>query len=127
MKNVRPVYCIVIVFLLGALGGALATHLYYKCRTDTGKGYNGQQREERILNRLDRELGLSPTQKEQVRGIVRETMKEIRQVRRQYRPQMQAIIEKSQREVAVLLTPDQRKKFEKMIEEKKERARKRDY
>ena len=78
MKNVRPVYCIVIVFLLGALGGGLATHLYYKCKIDSDRGYHGQQREERIMNRLDRELDLSPTQKEQVRGIVRQAMTEIR-------------------------------------------------
>jgi Spy/CpxP family protein refolding chaperone len=124
MKSVRPVYCIVIVFLLGALGGALSTHFYYKCRSDHGRGIHGQQREEYLVNRLDRELSFTPTQKEQVKLIVRETMEEIRQVRRQFRPQMEAIIEKSQQKVDVLLTPEQRKKFEKIIAERKERARK---
>jgi Spy/CpxP family protein refolding chaperone len=123
MKSVRPVYCIVIVFLLGLLGGALSTHFYYKCRSDHGRGLHGQQREEFLVNRLDRELSFTPTQKEQVKVIVRETMQEIRQVRRQFRPQMEAIIEKSQQKVDVLLTPEQRKKFEKIIAERKERAR----
>ena len=126
MKNIRPFYCIVTVFLLGALSGALATHLVYKCRMDSHMGYHGGDREERLVNHLNRELGLSAVQKEQVRGIVHETQEEIRGVRRQLRPQMEAILEKAQLKVSALLTPEQQKRFEKMIAERKERFRKRE-
>ena len=125
MKNIRPVYCIVIVFLLGVLGGALATHLYYRCVMDFHMGYRGENREERLVNRLDRELGLSAAQKEQVKGIVHETQEEIKGIRSEFRPKMDAIIEKSQMKVDAILLPEQKKKFEKMIAERKERFRKR--
>jgi len=126
MKSIKPVYCIVIVFLLGVLGGALATHLYYKCRMDFHMDHHGRGREEHVVNHLNRELGLSPVQKEQVRGIVHETEEEIRGVRSQFRPRMEAVLEKAQLKVSALLTPEQRKKFEKMIAERKERFKKRD-
>ena len=119
MKNVRPIYCILVVFLLGTLCGSLGTHLFYKCRMDLISGSRGENREERLVNRLDRKLDLDAGQKEQVRAIVHETQEDIRQVRRQFRPQMEAAIEKAQTKIGVLLTPEQRKKYEKMIAERK--------
>jgi len=125
MKNIRPIYCILLVFLLGTLCGALGTHLVYKCRMDSIIGERGQQREERLVNRLDRKLDLDARQREQVRAIVRETQQEVRQVRRQFRPQMDAAIGKAQVKISALLTPEQRKKYEQMIAERKEKSHRR--
>jgi Spy/CpxP family protein refolding chaperone len=119
MKNVRPIYCILVVFILGTLCGTLGTHLFYKCGMDSIISSNGENREERLVNRLDRKLDLNAGQKEQVRAIVHETQEDIRQVRRQFRPQMEAAIEKAQTKIGVLLTPEQRKKFEQIIAERK--------
>jgi len=126
MKNIRPLYCIIVVFLLGVLGGALGAHLYYKCRMDSHWGHGGENREERIVNRLDRELDLSAAQREQVKGIVHDTHEEIKGIRRQFRPQMDAAIEKSRVKIDAILSPEQKKKLEKMIAERKERSRDRD-
>jgi len=122
MKNVRPIYCILVVFILGTLCGTLGTHLFYKCRMDSIIGERGQQREERLVNRLDRKLDLDAGQKEQVRAIVHETQEEVRQVRRQFRPQMEATLEKAQTKIGALLTPEQRKKYEQMIAERKAKS-----
>lgn len=127
MKNTRPIYCIMVVFVLGTLCGVLGTHLYYKCRMDSIISGRGQNREERLVNRLDRKLDLDARQKEQVRVIVRETQQEIRQVRRQFRPQMEAAIEKAQKKISVLLTVEQRKKYEQMIAERKAKTHRRDF
>jgi hypothetical protein len=126
MKDIRPFYCIIIAFLLGVLGGVFGTHLYDKSQTDSHWDRRGEKREERLVNRLDSELGFSAAQKEQVRGIVHETQEEIKGIRRQFRPQMDAVVEKSRTRINALLTPEQRQKYEEMMAEWKERGRKRD-
>jgi len=126
MKNIRPVYCILVVFLLGSLGGVLATHLYNRCHTGGLMGGHGENREEWLVNRLDHELGLNRAQKDKVRGIVHSSLGEISEVRRQFRPRMEAIIEDSQMKINALLTQEQKVKFERMIAERKERFRKRE-
>lgn len=125
MKSLRPVYCIVVVFTLGILCGILGTHLVYNFRMETIISGRGQNREERLVNRLDRKLGLDAGQKEQVRSIVHETQEGIRTVRSQFRPQMVAIIEKAEMKISAILTPEQREKYEQMIVERKEKFKKR--
>jgi hypothetical protein len=127
MKNFRPIYCILVVFVLGTLCGVLGTHLFYKCRMDAIISERGANREERLVERLDRNLDLDSRQKEQVRAIVRETQAEVRQVRSLFRPQMEAAIGKGQVKISALLTPEQRKKYEQMIAERKERMHRRDF
>jgi len=127
MKNIRPIYCILVVFVLGTLCGVLGTHLFYKCRMDSIIGARGANREERLVEMLDRKLDLDARQKEQVRAIVRETQQEVRQVRRQFRPQMEATLEKAQTKIGALLTPEQRKKYEQMIAERREKSHRKDY
>jgi Spy/CpxP family protein refolding chaperone len=127
MKNIRPIYCILVVFVLGTLCGVLGTHLFYKCRMDSIIGAKGANREERLVEMLDRKLDLDTRQKEQVRAIVRETQEEVRQVRRQFRPQMEAAIGKGQVKISALLTPEQRKKYEQMITERKARSHRRGF
>lgn len=125
MKNVKPIYCIVVVFILGIICGALGMHFAYKCRMDSIISARGQQREERLVNRLDSKLDLDARQKEQARVIVHKTQTEIREVRRQFRPQMVVIIEKAEKEISAILTPEQRTKYEKMIAERKEKFQRR--
>jgi Spy/CpxP family protein refolding chaperone len=127
MNKLRPIYCISLVFVLGVICGVLGSQLFYKCRSDSFMGARGQNREERLVSRLDRELDLDAGQREQVRAIVRETQAEVRQFRRQFRPQMTEIIGKGQARISAILTPEQRKEYEKMIAERKEKHRKRDY
>lgn len=125
MKNLRPVYCIVVVFTLGTLCGILGTHLVYKFRMEAIMNERGQNREERLVNRLDRKLGLDAGQLEQVRAIVHETQDGIREVRSRFRPQMMAVIEKAEMKISAILTPEQRKKYEQMIVERKEKIKRR--
>jgi hypothetical protein len=125
MKTLRPVYCIVVVFTLGILCGSLGTHLFYKFRMETIVNPRGPDREDRIVNRLDRKLGLDAGQKVQVRAIVHETQEGIREVRSRFRPQMMAIIENAETKIGAVLTPEQRKIYNQMIVERKEKFKRR--
>jgi hypothetical protein len=68
---------------------------------------------ERITHRMKRRLDLTDEQTVQVRRIFLEQQKEIQSLRRQIRPQLEAQFEKTRRELAAVLTPEQARKWEK--------------
>lgn len=126
MNKRWPIFGVVLIFLLGILCGSLATHLLYRCRMDSIASGRGEPREELLVNRLERRLKLDDRQVVQVRSIVHETHDGITALRRQLRPQIEAVIEKSQAKINVILTPEQREKFAQMIAEHKEKMRTRE-
>ena len=121
MKGWKAVISVILIFLLGGIAGALLMH-----RTDQQKiesimhGESGTAREF-IVTRLNRELSLDPAQLEQLRTIVGETHAEIRSVRKEYRPQIDEVIKRSQDKVRAILRPEQLEVFNKIIEERKKR------
>ena len=123
MKSNRAIFGVVLVFVLGILCGILATHMMYNYRIESILSGRAQTREETIVSRLDRKLDLDERQEDQIRTIVHETHEEIRALRNQFRPQTEAIIEKSQAKISIILMPEQRNKYEQMIAERKERMR----
>ena|ERR1039457_4136600 len=124
MKSSRVIIGVVLVFVFGILCGGLATHLVYKHRFESILSGRGQAREDSIVSRLDRKLGLDKQQEQQVRTIIHETQKEIKTLRNQFRPQSEVIIENAQAKISTILTPEQRRKFEQIIADRKERMRK---
>lgn len=69
---------------------------------------------ERIEKRLDRRLDLTPEQSRQVRAILDRHQQNILRVWRVARPQVQLEIESANSEIAAVLTPEQKAKFERM-------------
>jgi hypothetical protein len=124
MKNSRAIFGVIVVFVLGILCGILASRLMYNYRFESILSGRAQTREEVIVNRLDRKLDLDDRQEEQIRTIVHEAHEQIKALRTQLRPQTEAIIEKAQAKISVILTPEQRVKYERLIAERKERMRK---
>src|SRR5512136_2454776 len=96
MDKKKPIFGIVMVFFLGILCGLLATHLFYSCRFDSFMHGRGENREEMLVNRLEGKLKLDERQVAQVRAIVHETHQGIEALRAQIRPQIEALIGKSQ-------------------------------
>ena len=127
MKNGKAIIGVALVFILGILCGILSTHLMYTSRIESIISGKPQFREEHIVSRLDRKLDLNKQQEEQVRTIVHETHEQIQALRSQLHPQTEAIIEKSQAKIRVILTPEQQKKFEQIIAERKERTRRKGF
>jgi len=121
MKGWKAVISVILIFLLGGIAGALLMH-----RTDQQKienimhGEPGTTREF-IVTRLNRELSLDSAQLEQLRTIVRETHAEIRSVRKEYRPQIDEVIKRSQDKVRAILRPEQLETFNKLVAERQKR------
>jgi Spy/CpxP family protein refolding chaperone len=78
------------------------------------------QHVKRLMDRLD----LTPEQLEQVRPIVRRNMEQLNRLRTYSWSEGKSIMEQMQRDIAALLNPEQRAKFEQMSKEMRERVKK---
>lgn len=119
MRNYKAIVGVLLVFLLGAISGAVATHMVERARMERGP----LAREELLVQRLTSRLGLDAGQLERIRPIVHETHEAIRQVRIQCRPQVEALLDESQRRISAVLRPDQQERFRQLIEERRRDGR----
>ena len=124
MKKWKTIVSIILVFLLGSLAGALITHEIYKHRIENIIRGDPKAMRELIVQRLNHKLHLDTTQLVQLRVIVNETHAEIKNVRKQIRPEIEEMLESSQNRVRAILRPDQLEKYEKIIAERKKRREK---
>lgn len=111
----RSIASIILIFLLGMLAGMLLNHKIYQNKIERFITNEPSSMEKFIIERLNRELNLEPSQLEQVRNIVQDTHEQIRKIRQQCRPQVEEIITRSQNRVRALLHPVQLEKYEKFI------------
>lgn len=76
------------------------------------------------LKKLSEKLELTPEQADQILPIIRRNKDSINQVKTESQAQMKTVFERMEREITVILTPEQRPKYEKLIKEMKEKAKK---
>ena len=117
MKKFKAIAGIVLVFLLGAAGGALVTHMICTARFEHFISGGHRMREEVIVKRLTRELDLDGSQQEQVKVIMHDIHEGIRQVRSRMSPQIETLLNEGQVRIKAVLRPDQQEKFDKIIAE----------
>ena len=67
-----------------------------------------------VLSRLQRELRLSPTQRNQVDSVLARREADVRALMVEMRPRFEAISERTRRDIQAALTPDQQKHFNEM-------------
>jgi hypothetical protein len=126
MKNWKAIVSITVVFLLGVMAGAIVEHTSCRQRMDKIiKGEPGAMREF-IVQRLNKELNLDPGQLEQLRTIIKETHAEMKNLRRQIRPQTEEVLARSQDRVRSILRPDQLEKYERIIAERRKKRENRE-
>ncbi len=99
-------------FLLGVLAGGAGVFLYgWRMMGPQG----GPARRERILRHMTKELNLNDSQVQQVRAIMEETGGKIQELRKQHRPEFDAVRNESHDRIRKVLTPDQAAKFDDMV------------
>lgn len=76
------------------------------------------------LKKLSEKLELKPDQAEQILPIIRRNKDELNKVRTECQSQIKTVFERMEREITVILTPEQRPKYEKLIQEMREKAKK---
>ena len=122
--NTRRVYVyFALTFLLGVLAGA-AGAFFFGWHMMGPQGRSG--RREWILRHMTRELDLSSSQVGQVRAIMEETGGKIDALRKQQRPQFDALLAESRDRVRKILTPQQATRFDEMMKKFEEHRKRRE-
>ena len=116
MGTRRAVLYLVLVFLLGAVVGGLATQ--WASRRGWASERSDHRRDPRgALEWLNRELKLSPEQRSQVESILDETGQAYRAIRQRTRPEYEAVRHQGREKIRALLSEEQRGRFEALVRE----------
>lgn len=75
------------------------------------------------LKMLEKHLELTPDQIERLKPIVRRDVDELARLRQQGFQETRRVLERMEKDIAAVLTPQQKEKFERLNEEMRERAR----
>jgi hypothetical protein len=76
------------------------------------------------LKKLTEKLDLKPEQAELILPIIRRNKDDVNQARTECQSQIKTVFERMEQEITGILTPEQRPKYEKLIKEMRERAKK---
>ena len=123
MKKWKAVAGVILVFLLGAMAGAIADHMPCWHRVESIITGGPAARRAFIVERLSCELKLNAEQKAKLNEIAKDTHMQIKAVKTQIQPQVDAILAASEDKVRAMLTPEQRERFEKFLARKKARQK----
>ena len=112
-----------VVFILGAASGAVFALRYSSAHPPPRLPPRPEQFGPQLLQRwaFSRQLGLTVEQRQKIRPLILETAEQLRRLRRDAWHSGELIIEHMQDEVAAVLTPDQRLKFEELIQAQRAR------
>jgi len=106
------------LFLFGILIGALGMHLYYAQRFPGPRPGGGPPHQRGMgpffVERLERDLELTPEQIGRIEEIVHESRIEFEGLRREMRPRLRDQMDRTTERIAEVLTPEQREKFERL-------------
>ncbi len=95
-------------------------------RTESAKSERRRSRgERRFMRRLERDLNLNTTQRENVDRALERHYARIREIRSQMWPQISSIMQEIRRDVRSLLNAEQQTSFDEMVKKYEERRKKR--
>ena len=117
MKNWKAILGVVAVFLLGMAAGGLFTLGVIRRQLTGGAPVMARL----VERRLSWRLRLDAAQRDQLRGIVADAQRQVREVRQQIRPQVEAILDEAVAKERATLRPDQQVKFDKLVADSRAR------
>lgn len=103
-------FLLVFTFASGVIAGIVADRLMLRA------GHHRVPRfaTDAMVHRLDRHLDLTDEQRRQIEEIVRRRHQRINELTSRIRPRVRAEIDQTNDEIARILTPEQREKFDRM-------------
>ena len=112
MSRITLWFGLLVLFLAGALTGAVGTSLYYQYEDEHRWDRGPAGRQERIMKRLTQELSLAPSQEADIEPIVKRAHLEILRIRVQHQPDIDRILALGKEELKAKLSPEQQMKLE---------------
>jgi hypothetical protein len=121
MKKWKAVTGVILVFLLGVMAGGIADRMVCWHRVENIISGGPAARRALIIKKLSCELNLNADQKAKLEEIAKDTHAQIKAVKTQIQPQVDAIIAASADRVRAMLNPEQLEKFNKFMARRKAR------
>ncbi|MBI1871541.1 MAG: hypothetical protein HYS07_10155 [Chlamydiae bacterium] len=118
MSRLKAMGGILIIFIIGVLVGGVGIHCLEK-RILTQAFEGSGKLSTFLVNRISRRLDLDSIQKDKLAMIVQNSREKLKIIRVETMPRIQAIFHDAEQEILKLLTLDQQKKFEKLIQKRK--------
>jgi Spy/CpxP family protein refolding chaperone len=120
MKSNRPVVAasFLVGLLIGMAFGWGAKKYFYR-------GWHGEGKHERMLDRFAAKLDLTPEQKEKVRALFEEKRRKMNELRDTMHPEFERLRTSTKAEIEKILTPEQLPLFHELEKEWEERRKKR--
>ena len=116
MKTFKLSLLIALVFLAGVAAGVVGTRIVIRHWVNSAI-----QRPENFQILLERDLRwrlhLDARQRMEVHRILTDARVQLRDLRKEYRPQVVAVLTNTEAKISVVLTPEQQVQFEKMQQE----------
>ena len=114
MNRTVAVISVAALFLSGLSIGALAMHLYHEGRSVEGVPPVGGPPHRGFLLSLERQLDLTPEQRDQLRAIHEEVRREFENFRRDLRPRLERQMDETRDRILAILTPEQQERFKRI-------------
>ena len=108
---------LLLVFGLGAVGGAAGFGLYHARFGDWRAPEREARFQDRILSRLTKELGLREEQRQKVEATLKETGQEFTRLRDEIGPRFREIRSRSQERIRAILDAAQQTRFDALAQE----------
>jgi len=109
-----------LVFLLGAaVGGVFGYSFAHRAQADTSRVASQLSEPERRAKRvadMTKELGLTDEQRSTVDAIIHRTHDDMKAVREKAEGDVDALRQRARDEIRLILTPEQKPKFEEMVQ-----------
>jgi hypothetical protein len=105
---------LIVLFLAGALTGAVGTSLYYQYEDERRWDKGPAGRQERIMKRLTQELSLAPSQQSEIESIVKRAHLEMLRVRVQHQPDIDRILGLGMDELKAKLSQEQQAQLDRL-------------
>ena len=118
MSKSKAALGVLLIFSLGVLAGALGANVYFKYRMERLFSKSEPPPVVHLfMQRLEGKLDLTETQRREIEAIVRQSHRELKNVRSKYRPEIEAIMNDTFAEIEQKLDLDQRRRFEEFRED----------
>ena len=112
---------IVLVFLLGALAGSLATGIYFKHRIEQFSKGERPPIKVVLMKKFSHELDLTESQRVEIEQILDQVQAKLLDLRRKHRPEFENLFDHSFGSIREKLNSEQKKRFDGIREELRRR------
>jgi hypothetical protein len=124
VKNWRSGLAVVLVFLLGVAAGGFGALVWIKKnRALPFVERRGRAENEAggfLARKLTRDLDLDPQQQADLRRILGDAARDMREIRREIGPRTRNIIERSDEQIRAILRPDQQSRFDDFLRKRRD-------